>query len=453
MVAHLHRAAHEVAQIAPQGSHSYGGAWQRVEKLGRKIGAFVRQVYHQAYQRIRQENTVSATPTLAVCNAVYDAPQRTQTTPLVARTASPRLWTPPRKVTVLRPSKGFTRRVVAHRRIAPRTRLHFTPQEYTDRLRMKLFPEGPNDPRDIQSGCKICWLIWEEIYQKAPDFAQNVDYYHAQFEWCLRKYNCPPSCYTNEYCHAFEAGTPEQHLYEKLIQARRYASFSATIAQTGTPAEVLSNTLTWADAHRSEIQRTAEAFDIPPELLEGLLMSEMYWDYGLQDAVADRFAPLISWLGGDLHRKFLEASAPGLASVHFGTYKVAYEYLEARHKLPPGVVPPDELSAAYLVTSEGSIQAAALVTLWLVEQYEAGQDAEAWYIREDFGLRRRDYLTAEDMAIIYAAYRQGTGYVQCRQNENVRFENWVASDDPHCELPGNAQFALPFMAYTSKNER
>ena len=146
LVAHLHRAAHEVAQVTSPGSHSYGGAWQRIEKLGRKVGAFVRQVYHQAYQRVQQENTISATPTLAVRDAVYDAPPRTQTTPFVARTASPRLWTPPRKVTVLRPSKGFTRRVVAHRRIAPRTRLHFTPQEYTDRLRMKLFPEGPNDP-------------------------------------------------------------------------------------------------------------------------------------------------------------------------------------------------------------------------------------------------------------------------------------------------------------------
>jgi hypothetical protein len=53
---------------------------------------------------------------------------------------------------------------------------------------------------DIRSGCKICWMMWEDIYQNEPDFGLNWPYYLGRFEHCLEKYNCPSECYTYPYC-------------------------------------------------------------------------------------------------------------------------------------------------------------------------------------------------------------------------------------------------------------
>jgi RHS repeat-associated protein len=53
----------------------------------------------------------------------------------------------------------------------------------------------------IRSGCKICWMIWEDIYQKKPDFGLYSDtYYLPLFEQCLEKYKCPRECYVYPYC-------------------------------------------------------------------------------------------------------------------------------------------------------------------------------------------------------------------------------------------------------------
>ena len=107
----------------------------------------------------------------------------------------------------------------------------------------------------------------------------------------------------------------------------------------------------------------------------------------------------------------------------------AYEHLDAIGKLPPNVVAPDELTAEYLVTDEGAIQASALVTAWLVEQYGHGTD-----------------LSPEDMALIYAAYRQGVDKI-VDPSSNATFQTWVEKKEGG--LVGNGEFALPFVRYTA----
>ena len=320
------------------------------------------------------------------------------------------------------------------RRVTPKNRIALSRQEYADHLYAKLFPDGPNDPP--------CPPGWHQILGSQP--CQTVDL-NGNSTWstirCRKGAAGPEMCaqqaweeywqYEGQFrlAEAF-VNSRSATLYPALLAASTHESYSAHINQSDHPILLLAKTLRWEETHRAEIQQTATAFGIPPELLAGVMMSEIYWDYGHGDEHMDRLAPAASRIGGFVNQLFLRGPAPGLASVHFSTYQDAYKDLDAIGKLPPNVVAPDELTAEYLVTDEGAIQASALVTAWLVEQYGHGTD-----------------LTSEDMALIYAAYRQKKENLVCEANEKITWKNWREYISSDCPLPGNAQFALPFMEY------
>jgi len=314
---------------------------------------------------------------------------------------------------------------------APKGRMNTSRHEYADHLYTKLFPNGPNDPP-----CPPGWQ-WVPGSQPCGDHHGNPTTSTIR---CKKGVAGPEMCaqqawedywrYEGQFrlAKAF-VSSRAPNLYPALLAASAHESYSAHINQSDHPVLLLENTLRWEEEHRADIRQTAATFGIPPELLAGVLMTEMYWDYGHTDELMDHMAPLVGRIGGIVNRFFLRKSAPGLASVHFDTYKKAYEDLEIQGKLPPDVIPPDALNAEYLVTPEGTIQAAALVTLWLVEQYD------------------HNTLSTEDMALIYAAYRQSTVKIADPDN-GVTFQNWL--DNPSRSLPGNGQFALPFMQYATE---
>jgi len=135
--------------------------------------------------------------------------------------------------------------------------------------------------------------------------------------------------------------------------------------------------------NRATIERLAEEYDIPPELLAGVVAAEIDFDHDDLDYIQDGLGRRGLHPGNQI-----SGGGVGVASVRDDTLERAIEHLAAeRHgfQFDPRVLDKD-----YRATFTGSVESAAVVISYLTEQYGGTEN-----------------LSAEDMAQIWGGFRTG----------------------------------------------
>ncbi len=217
-------------------------------------------------------------------------------------------------------------------------------------------------------------------------------------------------------CGDMAPGSAEHRLCSQLVEARQCASQSAPIDHFFS----VENVLHTINSNRGSIEQTAREFDVPSSLIAGVLAAEMFWDYEGVDSQLDDILRRVC----DVTKEFPDIGGPGKANVHGGTYNEAQSYLESLGYAGERL---GEIgNPCNLVTTTGAIEAVGVVTRYILDDYGHGKN-----------------LSAEDMALIFAAYRQGAQQIADPDND-VDFSNWISRGR---DLPGNGCFALPFMTY------
>jgi len=176
----------------------------------------------------------------------------------------------------------------------------------------------------------------------------------------------------------------------------------------------------WIEGNRATILGKALRFDVPPALVAGILACEMLYDYSINDKGSDEW-------GIDLRGTL----AAGFASAHYETVVLAREHYDKvssgpdspTHEIPwpywawywvalPINIPVYERYFEFreywefLMTDAGAITIASLVARWLVDPY-LSEEVEKDLIPFARRKRETETLTAEDMAVIFGAYRAG----------------------------------------------
>lgn len=224
----------------------------------------------------------------------------------------------------------------------------------------------------------------------------------------------------------------------------------------------------WIQTNQADIKTISAQYGVDPSLVAGILASEMFYDYGWYDAGEDNIvrdmlqSPTIPKLGVSMLDVLVTRSGSfGYANGHSETLQLAYKYLDGIYgstNNPANGIPIDGslTSAAFLVTDKGAITAAAL----------AGRYYTDAYCNPVTGGQAHDpaRLTANDMAIIWSAYRAGVKDVPPGGGgfeSRAMYQTWLAThpntpngytngwypDANQPQLGPNASLALPIMQY------
>jgi hypothetical protein len=143
-------------------------------------------------------------------------------------------------------------------------------------------------------------------------------------------------------------------------------------------------------ANRAVIEEMAARYGIEPELLAGVVASEMDFDHDWKDALQDGLGRNIPGVTPGVARE-----GAGVASVHLPTLERAIAYVQERGLPGASAAAIYDRSFSNRASFQGSVEAAAIVTSALRD----------WKVRNGDTGR----LTTEDMAVIWSAYRTGVG--------------------------------------------
>jgi RHS repeat-associated protein len=261
-------------------------------------------------------------------------------------------------------------------------------------------PINATDPTGLceEIGDEACWGVYEEIIRWRPDLA-NATILDSHGEWIpLHKASYERLKYYLENNLWSCLTTPE-------TGAINYAFKSSCDA------------IAWVDHHRTEIIGAAQRHGLPPELVAGVLASEIDFDYQLADLLID--TELL--IGGEnaiaYYLLIWPDPGPGVASMHFSTWKIIYQYyLDCGYDLGPTLAPGGQTLSQYqwiltLLTSSGSIEGASALTRLLADYRtgSGGQPNKTTHYND---------LSFVDMAQIFGAYRAGVAGLTCPYVDN-----------------------------------
>jgi hypothetical protein len=228
--------------------------------------------------------------------------------------------------------------------------------------------------------------------------------------------------------------SPTEQEIEEALAATNTEQCRSNAKFDHIPQHTFAFVSEWLSSNASEISDVADKLRVDPALVAGLLASEMLFDYGLKDKASD--------LSARLGRATSGFGGYGYANAHEETRQYANDYLqqfiESGTVFP--VYPIGDADPKWLTMDYGAILTTAVIARWLVDPYTS---------QVDVGYATANVLTAEDMAVIFTAYRAGVGGWSPPSDtyafDSVR-EYRERLSDPG--LPCNAQLALPVMRYT-----
>lgn len=260
---------------------------------------------------------------------------------------------------------------------------------------------------------------------------------------------------------------------EKQIEMALTATAGTTADFDHIPSNDWKFVSGWINQNSGEIVEISNKFGVSPDLVAGVLTSEMLFDYGTLDTLDSNL------FGGAANIGYYWnwVDAPGYANVHGNTLFLAYRHLydplkdKSQHpwdvlglpEIDPSAAEPEQIikgegehkdykpslelfqSLATGVTPEhdptSTIAAAAMVLRWLTDAYveNTGRDPLS--------------LTPEDHAIIFGAYRAGIVGYSPHSDKELGYESVEAFRKAlqyGLRERYQAQLALPIMEYTNE---
>jgi hypothetical protein len=183
----------------------------------------------------------------------------------------------------------------------------------------------------------------------------------------------------------------------------------------------------------------AQAVGIPPELLAGLLATELYMDYNAVDVLVDGVIRSESVIGDML---CYVVRGGGYASVHVDHLKRALQ------ALGPDLSPSPFYRSYYRLLSTLELpDITRLATRNLLIDLMDAAVMARYYADLRLGRRQMAGMTIEDMAFVWSAYRGGVVGTPADPRPDSRWslEYLQQASDPH--LFGDTLVALPFFSY------
>jgi hypothetical protein len=183
----------------------------------------------------------------------------------------------------------------------------------------------------------------------------------------------------------------------------------------------------WITSNTPQISDVAARLSVDPALVAGVLMSEMLFDYDWKDQASDWSA-----------RQGIPITAAGgfgYSNAHEAQRQQAFEYIQQFFESgPDNIVNIGDVDESWLTTDYGAILTAAIMIRWVVDPYidQVGIDYTAAV-----------ELPAEDMAMIWPAYRAG---IVDAFGDVETFQSFLTVKGLTSSC--NAQLALPIMRYT-----
>jgi len=299
-------------------------------------------------------------------------------------------------------------------------------------------PINATDPTGLceEIGDEACWGIYEEIIRWRPDLA-DATISNADGEWI--------PLYKASYARL--KFFLENDLWSCL-----------TTPETGAVNYSFRSScdaIAWVDQHRNEIISAAQRHGLPPELVAGVLASEIDFDYELTDMLVDTelIAQLVMGRENVLAAYLLVRPdpGPGVASMHLSTWEIVQQYyLDCGYDLGATLSPGGQTLSQYqwimtVLSPIGSIESASALARLLADYRtgSGGQPKKTTHYND---------LNFVDMAQIFGAYRNGVGGLTCWRDDNndgVRdcgFQDIVDFQDAP-NLGDQAQQAYPYFEF------
>jgi hypothetical protein len=189
--------------------------------------------------------------------------------------------------------------------------------------------------------------------------------------------------------------------------------------------DTVYGTLVLNEQNFTTIKNMADKYNIPPDILLGVVASEMDFDHDLKDYVQDALG----------RENIAVGQGQGVASVHSDTLDDCIKYLKDQ-KLPTGEYAEEyDRSVDNLASFKGSVEGAAIITAALY-YYKGGAN------------------TLEDKAVIWGGYRSGVkgltppgpdgyGYLSKDDFKNNR-ANGAGDRNDGLEIGRNAYMSQPY---------
>lgn len=230
------------------------------------------------------------------------------------------------------------------------------------------------------------------------------------------------------------AGVLEQVQHAYQWNARLHGTpYGAIDHQYFKPESVLTTVDDWMPM----ISCVAHEFDIPPELLAGIMALELDLDYHFTDAVLDNL--VISPVGSFFSH--IEAGA-AYAGVHFGHLKAAVALLGEQYSASPFY-----RGYYHLITTRSDDELTYLATRYRLLDITDAAIMARYYATLRLGNRPLSQLTTTNMAFVWSAYRGGVigTTVDPRPDSRWLLENYQRADNP--QILGDTIIAMPYFAY------
>lgn len=229
-------------------------------------------------------------------------------------------------------------------------------------------------------------------------------------------------------------GNEEPVIVELETLAREEELIAAGLPVNNTSVYTASEALGTVRKNRATIERLAEEYNVPPELLAGVIASEMDFDHDSRDKIQDAVARRFGISGG-------KSGGVGPASVHRTALDHAIEEQEAH--VPGFTYNEDVLDVKYRASFEGSAESAAIVLSQLVREFNKDDD-----------------LSPQDMALIWSGYRNGVQDVSDLEDTTAGFlsvEDWqngkangTEEFDEQFQQGANAYMSEPIFEYLAE---
>ncbi len=268
------------------------------------------------------------------------------------------------------------------------------------------------------------WNFKEWKYKEVGDLILNTAFPMMEAVcWnprTLNPRNEVPHSALVDWWNSLGKGNPQRSTAAREIEVALASPETQDATFDHIPEHTFDFVADWIEGNRATVEDKALRFGVPPALVAGILACEMLYDYSINDKGSDEW-------GVDLKG----ALAVGFASAHYETVVLAREHYDKvssgpdspTHEIPwpywashwvalPINIPVYERYFEFreywefLMTDAGAITIASLVARWLVDPY-LSKEVEKDLI--PFADLKRDpkMLTAEDMAVIFGAYRAG----------------------------------------------
>jgi hypothetical protein len=214
---------------------------------------------------------------------------------------------------------------------------------------------------------------------------------------------------------------------------QRDSRLAAIDHQYFTPEQIMEMIDNWTP----QIICIAGEFDIPPELLAGIMALEIDLDYHFTDAIFDNL--VVSPLGRTF--RYVEVGA-GYAGVHFGHVKPALAVIGEDFSPAP-------FYRAYyrLTLTRSAGELTDLATRYQVIDIADAAVMARYYAQLRMGKQSLKSMTLQDMAFVWAAYRGGVVATPADPSEKSRWLLRNFKQANNVRVLGDTILAMPYFAH------